>query len=265
MRKLIATMAASLLALTLGFTSCDTGTNPSGNGNINPPQITEETSVITIITHPADTNVIEGKITQSLSIVASISGAETILYQWFSKGDDAEGEALDGATSASFNIPSILTEGEYKYFCVVSADGEVESVTSNIAIVTVAADEGDGDGEGDSELEEEEEEEEEEVEPSKITITAQSEDTIVTFGEIEWNLFVTATVTRDETLSYQWFLKGDDSEDEALEGATSDSYDLPEDLKVGEHLYYCVVSADGEIESVNSEVITVTVEDEDVE
>lgn len=79
-------------------------------------------------------------------------------------------------------------------------------------------------------------------------------ETDVISGEINTELSVEAAVSPSETeLSYQWY-ETDSTvnkfsrrpvEGTAISGATSDTLSLPNDLTVGEHYYYCVVSADG--------------------
>ena len=94
---------------------------------------------ITITTQPQDVTVTEGEISETLSIVAS-AGSKTLIYQWYENTTKSTvgGTPVSGATSATFTIPTTLTEigGPYYYYCVVSCEG-LESVTSNVATVTV--------------------------------------------------------------------------------------------------------------------------------
>jgi endo-1,4-beta-xylanase len=70
-----------------------------------------------------------------------LSAAESALtYQWFSNttSSNVGGTAIDGATDASFEIPTDLTAGAYYFYCIVSADGVADAV-SDAATVTVTA------------------------------------------------------------------------------------------------------------------------------
>ena len=94
---------------------------------------------VTISAEPSDTSVTEGSISGSLSVTASTTSGSTLTYQWY-KADTVTGKGsakIAGATSASFTIPTDLTEGEYYFFCKVTADG-TNTVSSKVAIVTVA-------------------------------------------------------------------------------------------------------------------------------
>ncbi|MCL2010281.1 MAG: immune inhibitor A, partial [Synergistaceae bacterium] len=95
--------------------------------------------VITITTHPANTNVTQGSITGSLSVSASVTQGATLSYQWYSNTSNTStgGTSISGATGASFTIPTTLTVGTYYYFCEVSATGGAVPVRSNVAAVTV--------------------------------------------------------------------------------------------------------------------------------
>ncbi|PKO14105.1 MAG: hypothetical protein CVU39_16140 [Chloroflexi bacterium HGW-Chloroflexi-10] len=77
----------------------------------------------------------------SLFVGAETRGdAGTLSYQWYSNTTNSNtgGTLVDGATSASFEIPTGLEVGTYYYYVVVSSDGVgVEARTSNVAPVTV--------------------------------------------------------------------------------------------------------------------------------
>jgi phi13 family phage major tail protein len=96
---------------------------------------------ISITTQPvAKTTVTAGNITGNLSVVAELSGQGSLRYQWY-KNDEAsfeEATPVDGATSASMTIPTDLTEGDYFYYCIVSASNAA-AVTSSMAQVVVEA------------------------------------------------------------------------------------------------------------------------------
>ena len=105
----------------------------AGSGNTDPP-------VITISSDPtATTTVTQGSITGSLTVAASVTPTATPTYQWYSNtsASNVGGTFVDGATSASFVIPTILAAGTYFYFCEVSAPGAA-SVRSEVAVVNVS-------------------------------------------------------------------------------------------------------------------------------
>ena len=96
--------------------------------------------------------------------------------------------------------------------------------------------------------------------PPVITITAQPEDTIVTQGDIDSNLYVTATATQGAPLSYRWYRAADANRVGAstFTGTTSATFPKPADLTEGTHYFYVVISATG-ASSVRSNVAIVTV------
>lgn len=95
-----------------------------------------------------------------------------------------------------------------------------------------------------------------------ITITSQPTDATVTEGSITESLSIVAGAG-SKALSYQWFSNSTETTvgGSEVSGATSATFEIPDDLtKIGSpYYYYCVVSADG-LDSVTSEVATVTVE-----
>ncbi len=104
------------------------------------PDFTEVTPTISITTHPvATTNVTEGSITGSLSVVASGNTSNPITYQWYenSTATTEGGTPINGETSASLDIPTDLTSGSYYYYCVLSLIG-ADDVTTEVAAVIVS-------------------------------------------------------------------------------------------------------------------------------
>ena len=96
--------------------------------------------VITITTQPTDSTVTFNSISGSLSVVASVDGGSSITgYQWYRNTDNnnTSGTLIDGATSASYLIPTNLNAGTHYFYVVVSADRGAVPVTSNVATVTV--------------------------------------------------------------------------------------------------------------------------------
>lgn len=104
------------------------------------PDFSPVTPTITITTQPADlTEVVAGSISGSLSVVATTNTSNPITYQWYENSVDSTvgGTIINGETSASFDIPTDLTAGNYYYYCVLSSVG-ANSVTTTVATVTVS-------------------------------------------------------------------------------------------------------------------------------
>jgi len=104
------------------------------------PDFTPVTPTITITTQPADvTNVTEGSISGSLSVVAETNTSYPMTYQWYENTVDSTtgGTVINGETSASFDIPTTLVAGTYYYYCVLSSTG-ASDVTTTVAAVTVS-------------------------------------------------------------------------------------------------------------------------------
>ncbi len=104
------------------------------------PDFSLVTPTITITTQPAAlTEVTAGSITESLSVVASSNTGNPVTYQWYENTVDSStgGTIINGETSASFDIPTNLTQDIYYYYCVLSLSG-AESVTTTVATVSVS-------------------------------------------------------------------------------------------------------------------------------
>jgi hypothetical protein len=104
------------------------------------PDFTEVTPTITIATQPAaTTEVTEGSITESLSVVASSNTSNPVTYQWYENEVDSTtgGTIINGETAASFDIPTDLVAGTYYYYCVLSLSG-ADSVSTTVATVVVS-------------------------------------------------------------------------------------------------------------------------------
>ncbi len=103
------------------------------------PDFSPVTPTITVTTQPAElTEVAEGSISGSLSVVASTNTSYPVTYQWYENSVDSTsgGSIINGETSASLDIPTDLTAGTYYFYCVLSSVG-ASSVTTNVATVTV--------------------------------------------------------------------------------------------------------------------------------
>ncbi len=93
---------------------------------------------VTFSVNPSDAAVTEGSINKKLTASAASDGELT--YQWYSCEDASKNGAvkISGATTANYNIPSELTEGEYYFFVRATVDG-IASTDSSVACVTVSA------------------------------------------------------------------------------------------------------------------------------
>ena len=104
------------------------------------PDFTAVTPTITVTTQPAGlTEVTAGSITGSLSVVAESNTSDPVTYQWYENTIDSTtgGTAINGETSASFDIPTDLLADTYYYYCVLSLVG-ASDVTTTVATVTVS-------------------------------------------------------------------------------------------------------------------------------
>jgi len=201
------------------------------------------TPIITIYSQPAtNTNVMVGRITESLSVTAIVTPQDaTLSYQWYSNtyNSNIGGTAISGATSASFEIPKTLSVETYSYyFCEVRATGGAIPVRSNVARVYVLS-------------------------APLITITTQpAVITYVTEGSISGNLTVAASVIpQSETPIYQWYRNATASNTggTAIDGANGVNFTIPTNLTTGYNYYYCEISATGGIKPVYSNVALVYV------
>ena len=99
-------------------------------------------NITTQPTAPPPSALVEGSITGSLTIVATVTKVVgvTPTYQWYSNttASNSGGTLISGATSASYTLPATLTEDTYYYFCEVGAKG-AKAVRSSVVTVTVTA------------------------------------------------------------------------------------------------------------------------------
>jgi len=96
-----------------------------------------------------------------------------------------------------------------------------------------------------------------------IAITTQpAATTNVTAGSITGSLSMSASVTQDATLSYQWYSNTTNSNTGGSEisDATSANFTIPTTLTVETYYYFCEVRATGGATSVRSNVATVNVQ-----
>jgi phi13 family phage major tail protein len=126
--------------VTEGDTGVSASTISSWFTSVYEPDFTAVTPTITITTQPAGlTEVTAGSITGSLSVVAESNTSDPVTYQWYENTIDSTtgGTAINGETSASFDIPTDLLADTYYYYCVLSLVG-ASDLTTTVATVTVS-------------------------------------------------------------------------------------------------------------------------------
>jgi len=124
---------------TEGDTGVSASTISSWFTSVYEPDFTAVTPTITITTQPAGlTDVTAGSVTGSLSVVAESNTSDPVTYQWYENTIDSTtgGTAINGETSASFDIPTDLLADTYYYYCVLSLVG-ASDVTTTVATVVV--------------------------------------------------------------------------------------------------------------------------------
>ncbi|MDR2172646.1 MAG: IPTL-CTERM sorting domain-containing protein [Burkholderiales bacterium] len=178
---------------------------------------------ITINTQPQSATFTVGQIgVQNLTIAATVSPSGTPEYQWYSNtsASNAGGSLLTGETNTSFTIPTDLTVAgsPYYYYCVVTVDGEVDT-PSNVATVTVIP----------------------VVHAQAPNISAQPQAATYDLNAPATALSVTASVTDNGTLSYQWYSNTTNSTTGATQVGTNNSY-TPPTTTAGTLYYYVVVT-----------------------
>lgn len=96
---------------------------------------------ITVTAQPADLELVAGAIDENDLIAAAftVSDGSTPALQWYSNNADSNegGAAIDGATAASYAIPTDTAEGTYYYYCVATWEGVTQA--SDPVTVAVAA------------------------------------------------------------------------------------------------------------------------------
>ncbi len=139
-------------------------------------------------------------------------------YQW-----KRNGSVVSGATASSYTLPTGLAAGSYSYTVVVSCGGC--TTTSNAAVVVVSS-------------------------PPSVSVGPATQTLCYGYSSAQ---SLSATVSGcSGTPSYQWRMNGN-----AISGATSSSYSIPQGLAVGSYSFVVDVSFGGCI--VSSSTMTVVV------
>ena len=108
--------------------------------NVYEPDFSPVTPSITIKTQPTtQTELTVGNITGSLSVVATSNTSNPVTYQWYKNTTSTStgGTIINGETSASFDLPTVLTASTYYYYCQLSLSG-ARPITSDIATVVLS-------------------------------------------------------------------------------------------------------------------------------
>ena len=194
---------------------------------------------------PASASYFTNGTTAALTVTASSPDGGALTYQWYSNTANANtgGTLIGGAANASYT-PPVTTAGTFYYYVIVTntipdnGDGgqKISARNSDVAAITVTA-------------------------TPVITITNQpAATTTVTQGNISGSLSVTASVTPNASLSYQWYRNSTNTNTGGtiISGATGVSYTIPTTLTAGTYYYYCEVSSQGAV-SVRSSAAAVNV------
>ncbi len=181
-----------------------------------------------IDTQPTGATVNEGDSSPNLSVAASVSDGGTLSYQWYSNSANSTngGNAIAGATSATYAAPTTSTGTTYYYAVVTNTNSSVSgnktaTATSNIAAVNVNA----------------------LTNAASPSIDTQPTGTTVNEGDSSPNLSVAASVNDGGTLSYQWYSNtaSNTNGGHTIAGATSATYAAPT-TSPGTTYYYAVVT-----------------------
>jgi len=179
--------------------------------------------VISIASQPAaEIFLTEGSIGGNLGIAVVTTQGATLQYQWYSNNlpTNSGGDAINGATSPNFAMPTNLTLGKYYYYCVATSTNNLgkASITSNVASVTVNTF----------------------TNAQLPLILAQPTDRTVNEGDtVTVTLTVAASVSKG-MLSYQWYETIDGGSGTKINGAINSSYNAPVDT-VSTKYYYCII------------------------
>ncbi|GHT29819.1 hypothetical protein AGMMS49574_07640 [Bacteroidia bacterium] len=199
-------------------------------------------------TQPASTTVNVGAAV-TLTVVATSQDSGTLSYQWYSNTTDntTSGTEISGATTASYSYTTAIVGTTYYYVVVTNTNDALSgtktaTTTSNTAKVEVNA----------------------LVNAVYPVINLQPQDATYNVGETATALTVSATVTDNGVLSYEWFSNSTNSSSGGTSVATTQSY-TPSTSTLGASYYYVVVTntktgvSGSETATTTSQVATITV------
>ncbi|NHN31865.1 discoidin domain-containing protein [Paenibacillus agricola] len=177
---------------------------------------------------PTGSTVNEGDSSPTLSAAANVNDGGALSYQWYSNttNSNSGGNAIGGATSASYAAPTNAEGTTYYYVVVTNTNNGVDGVstakaTSNAVAVSVNA----------------------LVNAATPSFDTQPTGSTVNEGDSSPTLSAAANVSDGGKLSYQWFSNTTNSNSggNAIGGATSVSYAAPTNAE-GTTYYYVVVT-----------------------
>jgi len=168
-----------------------------------------------------------GTLLGTFTVGGSSCTAGTLSYQWYSTTSTTAtgGTSISNATSSSYSVPT-STAGTYRYYVVVKStitnngDGgtKTSTVTSSVATVTVNS------------------------ATATPTISSQPAGATYTQNATATALSVTASVTDNGTLSYQWYRNTTNSTSGGTAVGTNSSSYTPITTSTGTYYYYVVVT-----------------------
>lgn len=172
------------------------------------------TPIANITQQPQDATVFVGS-TATVSVSAT---GNSLAYQWEQSADGTNFTAVSGATSNSYTYPtSSVGEKYYRCYITNTLNGYTASTYSNAAKITVQS-------------------------VSAPVFTQHPQGQVVYIGITANPL--TAIVTSNGTITYQWYSSSDNSSWNAITGATNTSY-TPPSSTVGLMYYRVTATATG--------------------
>jgi hypothetical protein len=206
------------------------GGGGSSNTN-NPPVAPTNAAVPTITVQPKDANYTLGNAIAPLNVTANVTDGGNLTYQWYETTNPSNnGNEISGETSSTYS-PSTSTVGTFYYYVVITntnnnANGNKTAIVkSNTAKIVVNPN----------------------TQPITINaavpnITVQPQDANYTLGNAIAPLSVTANVTDEGNLTYQWYETTNPSNNgNEISGAISSTYS-PSTSTVGTFYYYAVIT-----------------------
>ena len=177
------------------------------------------------------------EVSVSAELQESTVTADHLGYQWY-ETTKAGDTAINGETSATFNVPADLEPGTYRYYCrayAYNAQGGwlTNSGYSSVITVTVLG---------------------------NLAIR-KGADVTQPYGTEGGKVSLDITGAEGYTLNYQWYQNDKEAGPGApISGATSAEYPIPANTPVGEYYYYCVAMAaeSGERFETSPSKVTIT-------
>lgn len=180
----------------------------------------------------AKTVTVEVGKTAKLDGEADVSDGGTLTYQWYrSSSPNTDGEAIEGATNATYNAPA-SEAGTYYYYVVATNTNKsayVETATATSAVWTVVVTDA-------------KQPDAQKVNAARpIAAVTRSAEKVEYLGTA--TLTAAASVSDGGTLSYQWYKNTTNSTatGTAIAGATADTYSVPT-TALGMVYYYVKVT-----------------------